>query len=126
VDLGEGGIGVVVELQVHGDRAQALGARRLHVVDPVRAGDDALEGRGDEAAHEVGAGPHVGGAHAHDRDVALGVLADAEGADGLEPRDQDHEVDDEGQDGALDEEVGEAHQFSSGLGAAWLPGSVSL
>ena len=39
---------------MHGDRAEPLRARRLHVVDAVGAGDDALERRGDEPAHEIG------------------------------------------------------------------------
>ena len=43
----------------------------------------------------------------------LRVLAHAERADGLQPRDQDDEVDDQGQDGPLDEEIGEFHGFAS-------------
>ena len=109
LDLGEGGVGVVVELQVHGDRAEALGARRLHVVDAVRAGDHALQRGGDEAAHQVGVGADVGGAHPDDRDVAARVLPHAERADGLQPGDEDHQVDDDGQDRPLDEEIGEFH-----------------
>jgi len=59
LDLGERGVGVVVELQVHGDGAHALGARRLDVVDAVGAGDHALQRRGAEAAHQVGVGAHI-------------------------------------------------------------------
>ena len=62
LDLRQRGVGVVVEFQVNGDRADALRARRLEVVDAVRAGDDALERRGDESAHEIGIRADVGGA----------------------------------------------------------------
>ena len=52
--------------------------------------------------------PDVGGRHADDRDVAARVLAHAQRADRLEPRDQDDEVDDDRQHRPADEEVGEA------------------
>ena len=67
-------------------------------------------------AHEVGAGPDVGGRHADDGDVAARVLAHAQRADRLEPGDQDHQVDDDGEDRPADEDVGELHQLSSGFG----------
>ena len=108
LDLGERGVGVVVELQVHGDRADALRARRLDVVDAVGAGDHALERRRDEAAHEVGVGADVGGRDRDHRDVAARVLAHAQRADRLQPGDQDHQVDDDREDRPLDEEIGEA------------------
>ncbi len=124
--LGEGGARVVVELQVHGDGAQGLGARGLHVVDAVGAGDDALEGGRDEAPHEVGAGANVSRGDTNDRDVAPGVLPHRQGADRLQAGDQDDQVDDDGQDRPLDEQVCEAHQLSSGFGAGSLPGWISL
>ena len=64
LDLRQRGVGVVVQLQMHGDRAEPLRARRFHVVDAVGAGDDALERRRDEAAHEVGVGADIRGRHA--------------------------------------------------------------
>ena len=106
--------------------AHALGARRLEVVDAVGARDDALERRRDEAAHEVGARPDVGGRHADDRDVAARVLPHAQRARGPEPGDQDHQVDDDGEDRAPDEEVRGPHQLSSGLGAGSFEGWTSL
>ena len=60
LNLRQRGVGVVVELQVHGDRADALRARRLDVVDAVGAGDDALERRRDEPAHEIRVRADVG------------------------------------------------------------------
>src|SRR4029078_8983159 len=109
LNLRQGRVGVVVQVQVHEDRAQRLGAGRLHDVDAVRAGDDALERRRDEAADQVGVGADVGGRDADDGDVAARVLADAERADRLQAGDQDHQVDDDGEDGTFDEEICEAH-----------------
>ena len=119
-------VGVVIELQVHGDHAQRLRARRLHVVDAVGAGDDALERRRDEAAHEIRVCADVDGGHADDRDVAARVLPDAQRAHRLQPGDQDHEIDDDGEDRPLDEEIGELHQLFSGFGAGLLPGCTEL
>src|SRR6202040_1410300 len=59
LNLRERGVGVIVQLQVHGDRAQPLGARRLHIVDTVSTGDDTLQRRGDESTNQVGVGAHV-------------------------------------------------------------------
>ena len=126
LDLGQGRVRVVVELQVDGDGAQGLGARRLHVVDPVGARDDPFEGSRDEAPDEVGVGADVRGRHPDHGDVAARILADAQGADGLQARDEDDEVDDDREDRSPDEEVGELHQLSSGRGAASLPGWTSL
>ena len=66
-DVGERAGGVEVELQADVDRRQALDALRLDVVDAVGGGDRALERRGDEAAHQIGAGADVDGAHGDGR-----------------------------------------------------------
>src|SRR5262249_1787396 len=126
LELRQRGVRVVVELQVHGDRGKALGARRLHVIDAVGTRDHALERGGDEAPHEVGVRADVDGRDRDDGRVAPRVLADGERADRLQPRDQDHEVDADREDRPLDEEVGEFHQLSSGLGAGLLPGWTLL
>ena len=109
LDLGQRGVGVVVELEVDVDGAQALGAGALHVVDALGAGDDPLQGRRDEAAHEVGVRADVGGRDADDGEVAARVLAHVERADRLVTRQQDDEVDDHRQHGPADEEIGEFH-----------------
>ena len=96
LDLRQRRVGVVVQVQVDEDGAQRLRAGRLDEVDAVGAGDDALERRRDEAADQVGVGADVGRRDAHHRDVAARILADAEGADRLQPGDQDHQVDDDG------------------------------
>ena len=126
LDLRQRGVGVVIELQVHGDRAEALRARRLHVVDAVGAGDDALERRRDESAHQIGVGADVGRRDADDRDVAARILPDAQRADRLQPGDQDDQVDDDRQDRPLDEEIGELHQLFSGFGVGLFPGCTLL
>src|SRR5579883_1837824 len=110
LDLGQGSVGVVVQLQVHGDRAQALRARRLHVVDAVSAGDHPLDGRSNEAAHQVRVGADVDGRHLDDGDVAARILPHAQGTDRLQPGDQDNQIDDNGQDGPSYEEVCKLHR----------------
>ena len=64
LDLRERRVRVVVQLQVHGDRADTLRAGRLQVVDAVGARDDALERRRDESADEVRVRADVGRRHA--------------------------------------------------------------
>src|SRR5439155_21212539 len=125
-DLGEGGVRIVVEPQMNGDAAHALGAGGLDVVDAVGAGDDALERRRDKAANQVGIGAHVSGGYLDDRDVAARVLPHGERADGLEPGDQNDQVDDHCQDRPPDEKIRDRHQLSSGLGEGLLPGCTSL
>ncbi len=109
LDLRQGGVGVVVQFQVHGDRAHPLRARGFHVVDAVRAGDDPFQRRGDEASDEVGVGADVRRRHLHDRDVRPRELPHRQGPDRLQPGDQDHQADDDGEDRTPDEEVGEFH-----------------
>ena len=126
LNLRQRGVGVVVELQVHGDRAERLRARRLHVVDAVGAGDDALERRRDEPAHEVGVRAHVDRGHTDHRDVAAWILPDAQRADRLQARDQDDQIDDDRENRPPDEQIGEAHQLSSGFGLGSLAGRTLL
>ena len=109
-----------------GDCAHGLAAGRFHVVDAVCAGNDALERRRDEPAHEVRVRPHVHRRDADDGDVAAWVLPDAQRTDGLQAGNQDHQIDDDGQYWSLDEEIGEAHQLFSGFGAGLLAGRTLL
>ena len=109
LDLRQGGVRIVVELQVDGDRAEALPACALDVIDPLGRRDDAFQRRGDVAADEVGVGADVGGGDLDDRDVAPRVLADVQDMDRLKPRQQDDQIDHERQHGAPDEEIGEFH-----------------
>src|SRR4029079_376417 len=67
-----------------------------------------------------------GDRRSRDGDVAARVLADAERADRLQPRDQDHEVDDDGEDRPPDEEIGEFHQLFFGVGAGRFVGRTCL
>jgi hypothetical protein len=94
---------------MHGDSAQRLRAGRLHVVDAVGACDDAFQRRGDETSHEVGVGADVHCCHANHCDITAGILPHAQGANRLQAGDEDHQVDDERQHRALDEQVGELH-----------------
>src|SRR5207245_5565630 len=99
---------------------------RFDEIDAVGAGEDPRERGCDAAAHEVGAGADVCGRHVEHRDVAAGVLPHRQRADRLQAGDQDDQVDHDRQDGPSDEEVGELHQLSSGLGAGLFEGCVAL
>ena len=124
--LRERRVGVVIQLEMHGDRADRLRARRFHVIDAVGAGDHPLERGRDEPAHEVRIRADVCRRDFHDGDVAARVLPDRERADRLQSGDQDDQVDDDRQDGPLDEEIGELHQLFSGFAAGLLPGFTAL
>src|SRR5690606_12972807 len=82
-DLGEGAGGVVVELEAGPDGGDALGAGGLDVVDAVSFGDGALDGRGDEAAHQIGAGADVGRGDGDAGVFAARILAHRQRAVGL-------------------------------------------
>ena len=126
LDLREGRVGVVVELQVHGDGAGALRARRFEIINAVSAGDHALQWRGDESTHQIGVGPNVSGGDADDGNVAARILTHRERADRLQPRDQDDQTDYDGENGSLDEQIGQFHQRSSTFGDGSLDGWILL
>src|SRR5262249_24452160 len=94
----------------------------LHVVDAVGARDHALERSREEPAHQVRVRTDVRRRDAHHRDVAARILADAERADRLQACDQDHQIDDDRENRALDEEAPGPHQLFPGAGAGSLPG----
>ncbi|KAF5049797.1 hypothetical protein DSECCO2_436140 [anaerobic digester metagenome] len=108
-DLGQGLDGVVVELEADADGREILCALGLDVVDAVGAGDGPLQGRGDEPADQIGAGADIGRGHGDHGVVAARVLAHREAEHGLQPGDDDQQIDDQGQDRATDEDIGEFH-----------------
>ena len=110
LNLRERRVRVVVQLQVHGNRAERLRAGRVHVVDAVGARDDALERRRDEPAHQVGVRADIDRRHPDDRDVAARILANTERANRLQPGDEDDEADDDRENRALDEQISETHR----------------
>ena len=103
LNLSQGRGGVIVDLQVNLNRAQALRAGRLHVVDAVGAGDHALDRRGNESADQVGVRADVYGRDLHHGDVAARILPHAQRANRLQAGDQDHQVDDDRQNRTLNE-----------------------
>ena len=127
-DLGQRLGGVVVELEADLDGGEAQGALGLHVLDAVGGGDGPLQRRGDETAHQFGAGAHVDGGDGDRGVLAARVLADVEGADRLKPGDDDDQVDHQGQHGTADEEIGDFHerQLFSGVGACLEGGGKSV
>jgi len=101
LDLSECSSGVIVDFQVYEDGAQPLSARRLHVIDAVRAGDNPLDGRGDKTANQISAGAHIHSRYLHDCDVATRVLTHTQRAYRLQTGDQDHQIYNDRQYGAL-------------------------
>ena len=91
-DFGERLVGVVIQLEPGGDGGQAQRAARLQVFNAVGGGDGALERRGDEAAHQLGAGADIDGGDGDGGVFTARILADVERADGLETGDQNHQV----------------------------------
>jgi hypothetical protein len=121
VDVGERRRRVGVDLEPHLDRRAPLDALRLDVVDAARGRDRALERRGDEAAHQIGARSDVDRRHGDRGRLDLRVLPDVERADRLHPGDQDDQVDHQREDRTLDEEVGELHAALTGSPAVDRP-----
>ena len=97
LNLRQGRGRVVVDLEVHLDRAESLCARRFHVVDAVRAGDDALDRRSNKSAHEIGIRAYIDGRNLHHGDIAARILPHAQRANRLQTGDQDHQVHDDRQ-----------------------------
>ena len=109
LDLSERSVRVEIELQMNLDRAQALRTGRVDVIDPVRAGDHALQRSRDVSADQVGIRSDIGGAHRDHRHIAAGILANRENLDGDEPAQQDQQIDDQCQHRTPDENIGERH-----------------
>src|SRR5262249_39713884 len=109
LDLGQRGVGVIVELQVNRDGAQALRARRLHVIDAVSAGNHTLQGRSNEPANQISVRPYVRSRDLHHSDVAAGILPHAEGANRLQAGNQDCQIDADGKYWSFDKEIRELH-----------------
>ena len=103
LDLGERRRRVIVDFQVHQDRAQPLRAGRLHVIDAVGAGDNPLDRRRDETANQISARAHIYRRDLHDRNVAARILTHTQRTDGLQTGDQDHQIYNDRQHGTLNE-----------------------
>ena len=108
-DLGQGLDRIVVEPQAGADRRPALGTLRLEVIDTVGGGNGPFQRRGDEAAHQLGAGTGVDGGDRDHGVIAARILADIEGTDGLEPGNDDQQAGDHRQHRPLDKKIGEFH-----------------
>ena len=106
-DLRQGRRAVVVELQVHGDGADAGAAGRLDVVDPADRRHGTLDRCREEAAHRLGAGAVVHGGDQDRRAFDLRILLHRQGGDRSPPHEHDHEVHHNREDGVLDERIGE-------------------
>src|SRR4029079_4486214 len=118
-DVGQRLRRVEVQLQADVDRRQTQAALRFDVVAAVGGVDGALQRRGDEAAHEVGAGADVDGPHRHGGALQLRVLEHVQAADRLQAGDDDQHADHDRQHGPAPEQVGDLHgQRFGGCGAS--------
>ncbi len=117
-DLGERGVGIVIQPQMDGDDADALEAARFHVVDAIGAGDLLFERRGDEALDQFGVGADVNRGDGDYGALAFGILPNVEVVQRADADQQDQQVDHHRQDRPFDEDVGETH----GLAGAIRPG----
>ena len=118
-DLGQGLGGVVVEFQPHLDGGESQTALGLHVLDAVGGGDGPLQRRGDKTPHQFGVGADINGGDGNCRILAAGILANIQGADGLQAGDDDHQIDHQCQDGTPDEEIGNMSSSGSVVFRLW-------
>ena len=109
-DVGKRIGGRVVQLEPDLYGGKALGTLRLDEVDAIGGRNGALERGGNEAAHQIGIGAHVSGAHHYGCALDLGVLSHVETANCLQPGDDDYQVDDHRQHGPSNEQLGKFHR----------------
>ena len=97
---------VVVQLQVHGDAADAGPAGGLDVVDARNGGDGALDRRREKATHGLGAGAVIHRRDQHRRALDARILLHRQRRDCSPSHEHDDEVHDHREDGVLDERIG--------------------
>ena len=102
-DFSERLVGIVIEFEPDGDGGQTERAAGLDVINAVGGGDGPFQRRGDEPAHQVGAGADIDGGDGHRGVVAARILPHDERADRLEPGDQNHQVHHQGEHRPADE-----------------------
>ncbi len=111
--------GIVIELQVHGDRADAGAAGRFDVVDTADGRHGALDRRGEKATHGLGAGAEIDRGD-HDRGALdLGVLLHRQRGQRAPAHQDDGEVDDHRENGVPDERVGHGASHCCALISEW-------
>ncbi len=107
VDLRERCRPIVIQLQAHRDRADAGAAARLDVIDAADGRHRAFDRRGQESAHGLGARAGVHGGD-HDRGAFdVRILLQRQARERAPADQHQHEIDDDGEDGTGDEDVGE-------------------
>ena len=116
-------VDVALELELDGDVAAALARGGRDLLDALDRGDRVLDEVDDVRLHDLGRGALVGDRDVHDREVDVGVLADAEALeDGAEAGEaQDAEADegehqDPGEDVVADRDVRQRHPGGDLLG----------
>ena len=75
----------------------------------------ALQLGGDESAHQCSTGTDIDSGHRNRRVLAARVLADVEGVNRLQPRNDDHQVDHQGEYRAADKKIGNFHGYATAL-----------
>ena len=88
------------------DGRNALGTRRLEVVNAVRRGDRPFERGGNEAADQVGIGADVDGGDGDRRAFTDRKLAHVQREVGLDAGDNDHQIDHDREHRTVDKDIG--------------------
>ncbi len=97
VHLGQRLVGIVIQLQRHGDHAAAVGAGRGHVIYAVDLGDRIFQRGGDEAGDQIGIGAEIGRAYGDNRILRARELKHRQDAERAQPQHQQGQADDDGQ-----------------------------
>ena len=84
-------------------------ALRFDIIDTVRRGDCPFQRRGNEAAHQICAGPHINRGHLHRRIVAARILPYIEREKRLYADDGDNQANHNGQNRTAYKDIGNIH-----------------
>ncbi len=109
-DVGHGGAGIVIELDVDRDGAVTEHRGRGQVVDAFGRRHGLFDRLGDEALHHLRRGARINGRHGDHRVFHLRVLPNRKVVERTQAQQQDQQADDDRQDRAADEQVGETHR----------------
>ena len=111
---------VVVQLQMHGHGADAGATRGFEIIHPADRRHDSLDRRGEEPPHRLCRGSIIDRRDDDRRALDLRILLHGQRRQRPPAHEDDHEVDDHGQHGVLDEDVGKRTHGPAPLTYCWL------
>ncbi len=116
-DFGQGRGAAVVQFQVDGHGADTGPTGRFDVIDATDRRDHSFDRGTDKPTNGFGTGSVVDGRDHHQGVLDRGILLDRERGQCLPSREENHQVDDDGQDRVDDEDISEGlmgHRLSHG------------